>query len=33
MIEVGDKFEQKVRYTQEDVIGFAKVSGDCNPRS
>ena len=31
MIEDGDKFEQKVRYTQEDVIGFAKVSGDCNP--
>ena len=31
MIKTGDKYEQKVHYTQDDVIGFAKVSGDCNP--
>ena len=31
MIKTGDKYQYKTRYTQEDVIGFAKVSGDCNP--
>lgn len=31
MIKPGDTYEHKVSYTQDDVIGFAKVSGDCNP--
>ena len=30
-MEVGDTFEKKFSYTQEDVDLFAKVTGDYNP--
>lgn len=31
MINIGDTFEQAFSFTQEDVISFAKVTGDNNP--
>lgn len=31
MINIGDKFEHDFSFTQEDVILFAKVTGDNNP--
>ena len=31
MIQVGDVFKHKYRYTQADVDAYAKVSGDTNP--
>ncbi len=30
-ISIGDKFEYKFSFTQEDVIKFAEASGDFNP--
>lgn len=30
-IKVGDSFEHKVRFTQDNVNTFAKITGDCNP--
>ena len=31
MLKVGDEFRHKFSYTQEDVDGYARVSGDTNP--
>ena len=31
MIQIGDQFKHEFSYTQEDVMGYAKVSGDTNP--
>lgn len=31
MINIGDTFEHTFSFTQEDVISFAKVTGDNNP--
>ncbi len=31
MLKIGDSFRHKFSYTQEDVDGYAKVSGDTNP--
>ncbi|MEG0788859.1 MAG: MaoC family dehydratase [Alistipes sp.] len=31
MIKVGDTFSLAVKFTQEEVIAFAKITGDCNP--
>lgn len=31
MIKTGDQFKHSFSYTQEDVNGYAKVSGDTNP--
>jgi 3-hydroxybutyryl-CoA dehydratase len=31
MLKIGDEFRHKFSYTQEDVDGYAKVSGDKNP--
>ena len=31
MIRIGDKFEHNFAFTQEDVVLFAKVTGDNNP--
>ena len=31
MINIGDTFEHAFSFTQEDVISFAKVTGDNNP--
>lgn len=31
MLKIGDEFRHKFSYTQEDVDGYAKVSGDTNP--
>lgn len=31
MINIGDKFEHSFSFTQEDVVLFAKVTGDNNP--
>ena len=31
MLQIGDEFRHKYRYTQADVDTFARVSGDTNP--
>lgn len=31
MLKIGDEFRHTFSYTQEDVDGYAKVSGDTNP--
>jgi len=31
MLKIGDEFRHKFSYTQDDVDGYAKVSGDTNP--
>ena len=31
MLNVGDYYKHSFLFTQEDVIGFAKVTGDNNP--
>ncbi|MEG1622273.1 MAG: MaoC family dehydratase [Alistipes sp.] len=31
MIKVGDTYTLAVSFTQEEVIAFAKTTGDCNP--
>lgn len=31
MLQIGDSFKHRFRYTQEDVDTYARVSGDVNP--
>lgn len=31
MIKQGDTFRQEVTFTQDEVIAFANITGDCNP--
>lgn len=31
MLKVGDEFRHKFSYSQEDVDGYARISGDTNP--
>lgn len=31
MVKLGDSYEEMISFTQEDIIKFAEVSGDCNP--
>jgi acyl dehydratase len=31
MLKIGDSVLKNFKYSQEDVINFAKISGDMNP--